>query len=102
MDDSIEHVTDIRAGSIGLQDNRSASAPDTLKSLALLYSPTLPYLMRSYRIFMQGHRFVVEVIHPSGATSIAGVFDGRGAAEQWVADQLIEADKRKLRRSGEG
>jgi hypothetical protein len=52
----------------------------------------------SYRVFMQGHRFFVEVTHPSGTRSIGGVFDSKEAADAWVAAQLVEAEKRGLRR----
>jgi hypothetical protein len=54
--------------------------------------------MLTYTIFMQVHRFVVEVTYPSGSKAVAGTFDTKGAAEAWVAKQLVEAERRALRR----
>jgi ribosomal protein L16/L10AE len=54
--------------------------------------------MLSYRIFMQEHRFVVEVTYPSGTTKVAGTFHTKSEAEAWVASEFIEAERRALRR----
>jgi hypothetical protein len=58
--------------------------------------------MVSYRVCMQGDRFVVEVTYASGRTAVAGVFDTRGVVEAWIADQLVEAERRALQRPKAG